>query len=156
MLYERHLIAKLLLKPYHAKSKSRHRYNPGALHVTNLFQHLRDAQECKNRPGAARDPATLSRVHALFRLAGAAGRIALLVADLTGHALPDAHDLELASLKAREFGYRCWRHESPLFNPVNFNLRETDVFLGRTVLAMVAIPEEFDVEARLDGCTELT
>ena len=68
----------------------------------------------------------------------------------------DAHDLELASMKAREFGYRCWRHESPLFNPVNFNLRETDVFLGRTVLAMVAIPEEFDVEVRLDGCTELT
>jgi hypothetical protein len=71
-------------------------------------------------------------------------------------AVRDAHELERACLKAREFGYRCWRHESRLFSPVNFNLREDDAFLGRTVLAMVAIPEELDAEFPGEGCTEVT
>ena len=55
----------------------------------------------------------------------------------------------------REFGYRCWRHETALFNQANFNRREDDLFSGRTALALLAIPEEAGIGAALDGCVEL-
>jgi len=62
---------------------------------------------------------------------------------------------ELAE-RAREFSYRCWRMETALFNPQNFNRRETDIFDGRTALALLAIPEEIDVDVALDGCVEIS
>ena len=63
----------------------------------------------------------------------------------------------LTALKNRmlEFSYRCWRMETALFNPENFNRRDTDLFSGRTSLALLAIPEEIDVDVVLDGCVEL-
>jgi FkbM family methyltransferase len=63
----------------------------------------------------------------------------------------------LTALKNRvlEFSYRCWRMESDLFNPDNFNRRDTDIFFGRTALALLAMPEEIDVGVALDGCVEL-
>jgi tetratricopeptide (TPR) repeat protein/precorrin-6B methylase 2 len=63
----------------------------------------------------------------------------------------------LTALKNRvlEFSYRCWRMESALFNPDNFNRRDTDIFSGRTALTLLAIPEEIDVGIALDGCVEL-
>jgi FkbM family methyltransferase len=63
----------------------------------------------------------------------------------------------LTALKNRmlEFSYRCWRMETALFNPENFNRRDTDLFSGRTSLALLAIPEEVDVDIVLDGCVEL-
>jgi FkbM family methyltransferase len=63
----------------------------------------------------------------------------------------------LTALKNRvlEFSYRCWRMESALFNPDNFNRRDTDIFFGRTALALLAMPEEIDVGIALDGCVEL-
>jgi hypothetical protein len=69
-----------------------------------------------------------------------------------------ANDVDVANLAARakEFGYRCWRMETPLFNPDNFNRRDKDIFDAATALALVAIPEEVDVALALDGCVELT
>ena len=58
--------------------------------------------------------------------------------------------------RAREFGYRCWRLETTLFNPRNFNRRETDIFDGAKALALLAIPEEIDVDVALDECTEIS
>jgi FkbM family methyltransferase len=67
----------------------------------------------------------------------------------------DAAELDAICRQAREFGYRCWRHESPLFGDVNFNRGATDVFMGRTTLALVGVPEEVEVSAAWKGCTEL-
>lgn len=58
--------------------------------------------------------------------------------------------------RAKAFGYRCWRMETPFFNPGNFNRRDTDIFDGEVALALLAIPEETDVAVALDGCVELT
>ena len=58
--------------------------------------------------------------------------------------------------RAREFGYRCWRMETALFNPQNFNRRETDIYHGDKALALLAIPEEIDVDIALDECVEIS
>ena len=58
--------------------------------------------------------------------------------------------------RAREFGYRCWRLETTLFNPRNFNRRDADIFDGAKALALLAIPEEIDVDVALDECTEIS
>lgn len=57
--------------------------------------------------------------------------------------------------RVRRFGYRCWRMETALFNPDNFNRRDADIFSGRTALALLAIPEEIEVDVTLDGCREI-
>ena len=44
------------------------------------------------------------------------------------------------------FGYRCWRIRTPLFNSDNFNRRRENVFGDRSALALLAIPEELEVE----------
>jgi len=56
----------------------------------------------------------------------------------------------------REFGYRYWRVETPLFNVQNFNRRDKDIFGGRTVLALLAVPEENDIDVMFDGCSEMS
>jgi hypothetical protein len=48
---------------------------------------------------------------------------------------------------ATDIGYRCWRVETPLFNPANFNRRDDDIFGGRQSFALLAIPEEREVAA---------
>jgi FkbM family methyltransferase len=58
--------------------------------------------------------------------------------------------------RAQAFSYRCWRMETALFNPQNFNRRDTDIFAGRTARALLAIPEEIDVDIALDECVELS
>jgi Glycosyltransferase family 9 (heptosyltransferase) len=58
--------------------------------------------------------------------------------------------------RAREFGYRCWRMETALFDAGNFNRREGDIWEGRTALALLAIPEEIDVDLALDQCVEIS
>jgi tetratricopeptide (TPR) repeat protein len=67
-------------------------------------------------------------------------------------AAQDEQSLREVAERAREFGYRCWRMDTALFNPANFNRRETDIFSGRTALALLAIPEEIDVDITLDEC----
>jgi hypothetical protein len=43
-----------------------------------------------------------------------------------------------------------------LLNPQNFNRRETDIFNGATALALLAIPEEIEVDVALDECIEIS
>ena len=68
---------------------------------------------------------------------------------------PDAQALASLAGRLSEFGYRCWRMESSLFSSGNFNGRDRDIFVGGTALALVAIPEEVDFRAPLDGCVEI-
>jgi tetratricopeptide (TPR) repeat protein len=42
----------------------------------------------------------------------------------------------------RDFGYHCWRIETPLFDARNFNRRTDDIFAGRKTHALIAFPEE--------------
>jgi FkbM family methyltransferase len=58
--------------------------------------------------------------------------------------------------RVKAFGYRCWQMQTALFNPRNFNRRDTDIFGGETALALLAIPEEAGVGIDLDGCVEVT
>jgi tetratricopeptide (TPR) repeat protein len=53
------------------------------------------------------------------------------------------------------FGYQCWRASNPLFNPDNFYRHDQDVFSGRAAHAILAIPEEIDVDVALDGCIQV-
>ena len=70
-------------------------------------------------------------------------------------AAPDELALTALASRAKELSYRCWRMDSALFNPQNFNQRDTDIFSGRTASALLAIPEEIDVDVALQGCVEL-
>jgi hypothetical protein len=70
--------------------------------------------------------------------------------------LPTADALSRLGERLREFGYRRWRLETPLFNSANFNRHEVDVFAGRKAWTLLAIPEEIDVDVALDGCVELS
>jgi tetratricopeptide (TPR) repeat protein len=65
-----------------------------------------------------------------------------------------ANPNEMANL-ARDFGYRCWRMRTTVFNLDNFNRRESDIFAGAKRLTLLAIPEEVEVTIPLDGCLEL-
>ena len=70
-------------------------------------------------------------------------------------AVPDQLSMSALAARGREFGYRCWQMQTPLFNPKNFNRRETDIFAGQVAQALLAIPEEIDVDVALEGCIEL-
>ena len=70
--------------------------------------------------------------------------------------LPTADALSRLGERLREFGYRRWRLETPLFNSQNFNRHEVDVFAGRKAWTLLAIPEEIEVDVALDGCVELS
>jgi len=67
----------------------------------------------------------------------------------------DSSTLPALASRAREFGYRCWRVETPLFNPANFNRRDDDIFNGRSALALLAVPEEAEDRMAFDGCVEV-
>ena len=92
---------------------------------------------------------------ALKILEGAADTLWRLRSALFIAASDDAALSESAG-RARDFGFRCWRMETALFNPVNFNRREDDIFSGRTALALLTIPEEIEVDIALDSCVELS
>ena len=57
---------------------------------------------------------------------------------------------------ARDYGYACWRLETPMFNPANFNGRSEDIFGGRVALALVAVPEESGIEIAIERCERMT
>jgi precorrin-6B methylase 2 len=56
----------------------------------------------------------------------------------------------------REFGYRCWCVEMPLFNSANFARYERDIFNGLTATGLFALPEELDNEFALASGVEIT
>ena len=94
-------------------------------------------------------------VAALDVLAGASETLWRLRPRLFLAAADEATLRELAQ-RTREFSYRCWRMETALFNPQNFNRRETDIFDGGSALALLAIPEEIEVDVALDECIEIS
>ncbi|MEP6707881.1 MAG: glycosyltransferase family 9 protein, partial [Pyrinomonadaceae bacterium] len=69
--------------------------------------------------------------------------------------VPDEATLLELTQRAQEFSYRCWRIETALFNPHNFNQRDKDIFGGGTALALLSIPEEIEVDIALDEFVEL-
>ena len=70
-------------------------------------------------------------------------------------AAPDDGALDAIVALIRELGYRSWRMQTPLHNPGNFYRRQEDIFSGKSVLAIVGIPEELDVDIDLGQCVEL-
>ena len=68
----------------------------------------------------------------------------------------DDASLRAVASRVRELSYRCWRMETAWFSTTNFNRREADIFSGRAALALLAIPEEIEVDIALDGCVELS
>ncbi|MBU6485016.1 MAG: tetratricopeptide repeat protein [Betaproteobacteria bacterium] len=70
-------------------------------------------------------------------------------------AVADEAALAMLADRLRDFGYRRWRMETPLFNPDNFNLRDRDIFSDRTALAVLAVPEEIELGIALDACREI-
>ena len=71
-------------------------------------------------------------------------------------AADDQAMLAMLAERAQAFSYRCWRVETGLFNRHNFNRRHDDIFAGRAALALLAIPEEIEVDVALDGCVEIS
>lgn len=69
-------------------------------------------------------------------------------------AVQDDDSLARLGVRVREFGYRVWRSETPLYSPSNFNRRDDDAFGGRSALALVALPEEIDLREAPPGCVE--
>jgi tetratricopeptide (TPR) repeat protein len=61
-------------------------------------------------------------------------------------AMSDEAQLAAGSAKVKEFGYRCWRVATPLFDPANFNRRTDDRFGGRQALALLGLPEEREAQ----------
>jgi hypothetical protein len=70
-------------------------------------------------------------------------------------AITNRSDQDPLSAKAKDFGYRCFVVETPLFNLANFNLRATDIFKGRSALALLAIPEETEIDISLAHFVEI-
>ena len=64
--------------------------------------------------------------------------------------------LTAQAARVSDFGYRCWCIESPLFRTANFNRREDDIFLGEVALAILAIPEEVDLDGRIRELATIT
>jgi hypothetical protein len=57
--------------------------------------------------------------------------------------------------RMREFGYRSWRMDTPLFNSNNFNRQDQNVFGDRSAQAVLCIPEEIDFDIDLGECIEV-
>ncbi|MGC1817744.1 MAG: glycosyltransferase family 9 protein, partial [Casimicrobiaceae bacterium] len=62
-------------------------------------------------------------------------------------AQPSRDLLDAQARQLRDIAYRCWCVASPLFNPANFNRRDDDVFPGQVALAILALPEEIELDA---------
>jgi precorrin-6B methylase 2 len=59
----------------------------------------------------------------------------------------DEAEVALLAEQVKGYGYRCWRIETPLFDPANFNRRDDDIFDGAKRVAVVAVPEEVETDA---------
>jgi hypothetical protein len=72
--------------------------------------------------------------------------------------LAASNEAEVSAIadRVKEFGYRCWRMATPLYNPDNFNRREADIFSGQIAWSVLAIPEEIEVDLALDQCVEIS
>ena len=91
---------------------------------------------------------------ALEVLAGGDATLWRLRPRVLSTAADDAQMMELARC-VQAYGYRCFRIETALFSPDNFNRRDADLFDGRKALSLLAIPEEIDTDMALAGLVEL-
>jgi len=67
---------------------------------------------------------------------------------------PDAVVRAAFAVRLSALGYRCWNTDVPLFDPRNHFRRTDDIFAGRSVPALVALPEEASDVALPDSCVE--
>ena len=67
----------------------------------------------------------------------------------------DDEMLKQCANRARDFGYRCWRVETPLYNPANFNRNPENIFGDETASALLATPEEAEIGHALDRFEEV-
>ncbi len=116
-----------------------------------------DASDC------ALDALALPQL-ALLKIAGAEDAIGILEHNpdalwrLRPTVLAEAADekaLRQVAECAARYGYRCWKLSSPLFRGDNFNDRGSDIFRGEVRTAIVALPEERDVDVPMPGCEPL-
>jgi len=70
-------------------------------------------------------------------------------------AASDGEMLNALAIRARDSGYQTFKVETPLFNAHNFNVRSMNVLEGKTSLALLAIPEETEVDVSLEHCVRL-
>ena len=70
-------------------------------------------------------------------------------------AATDERDVRNIADCARDYGYQCWKVETPYFNRANFNRREIDIFSGRVAHAVLAVPEEIGCDVAFPGCERL-
>ena len=70
-------------------------------------------------------------------------------------AVEDEAGLAALAEQVKGLGYRCWRVETPLHDPANFNRRDDDIFAGRSALALAAAPEEMDAGAMVADRAEV-
>jgi hypothetical protein len=64
-------------------------------------------------------------------------------------AAPDGETLDVLAARVRDSGYQPFKLETPLFNAQNFNLRPNNIFGGKTALALLAVPEETEIDLSL-------
>src|SRR5439155_1197158 len=112
-----------------------------------LRRRLQDAQ-----PSETIDELRLTRLH-LLKINGRISGIAVLQGAIETlwrlrpivsiEVLDVAVDEIAASLRAS--GYRCFRTDTPLFNPQNFYRRTDDVFAGRVSATVLGFPEEHEM-----------
>lgn len=69
--------------------------------------------------------------------------------------IPGRDDVDRVAACATRYGYRCWLHEVPCFDPRNFNARNEDVLTGQSALALLCVPEEVELDTALPDCVEV-
>jgi tetratricopeptide (TPR) repeat protein len=129
---------------------------------TNIAIAANDPARAREAPAESVDAMRLARLD-LIKVAFSAWSMPVLLGseDTLWRARPllllaanDAGNVATLADHVKQFGYRCWRMSAPLFNPENFARREPDVFPANgTASALLAVPEETDVEMELADCT---
>jgi hypothetical protein len=62
----------------------------------------------------------------------------------------DQMHVKQLAITVKDYGYRCWENDTPLYNPENFNRRESSIFGSQFVPMLLAIPEEIDIDIDLE------
>jgi hypothetical protein len=70
-------------------------------------------------------------------------------------ALAAPNEVPAVDALVRSFGYRTWRLDAPLAPAVTFSGRVDAALAGRTIVVLVAMPEERQVHLELPHCTPL-
>jgi hypothetical protein len=129
--------------------------------ATVLARHL--GRTSGDRPGSdtdAVDDLQLASIHGIVSGESGASRAIVDGADATlwnarpWVVLAVEDDGPAVASAVESHGYRCWRLETPMRSPANFNRRVVDPSDRRVAVALVAIPEERATTIVVDGCRE--